>query len=379
MHTQIHKHTHTHSLVVGSVRRTSRAAGALQIMPALTEEGTELAEEQEELLLESQEQTLGDSINKQAVEKKQQENMVRVPSDDWHDAEAYLGLEEEQMMLALINHENEDLLQWAQEQEERGKRWMEKQTRLVLSDSEMVVNEEESVEQKQEREDTQHEEEEEEEIMSFPPARGASPPVPPAVEEAEIGMDDNTFVLPAYVPNGVDSSSIAQDSSTSVQSTVAETVEQIMLRIRGEAEVEARQELDALIEQTKVRQRATELAQAKAEALSVPWQKEPEHESHARSSQPEASERWYNCEDGHPMPVDVVRMPLDDWHDAEAHLGFEEEQMMLALVNHETEIAKEASRMHDVGSDDAHDTNDPALFNGTSLPGKNIPGLGRSV
>ena len=284
-------------------------------------------------------------------------------------------------MLALTNHEDEDLLQWAQEQAERGKRWMEKQTRLVLSDSEMMVNEEESVEQKQEREDTQHEEEEEEEereeIMSFPPTRGASPPVPPAVEEAEIGMDDNTFVLPAYVPNGVDSSPIAQDSRTSVQSTVAETVEQIMLHIRGEArlEVEARQELDSLMQHTKVQQRSAELAQAEAEALSLPWQKEPEHESHARSSQPEASERWYNCEDGHPMPVDVMRMPLDDWHDA----GFDEEQMMLALVNHETEIAKEASRMHDVGSDDAHDTNDPALFNGTSLPGKNTPGLGRSV
>jgi len=160
-----------------------------------------------------------------------------------------------------------------------------------------------------------------------------------------------------------------------------------MLRIRGEArlEVEARQELDSLMQHTKVQQRSAELAQAEAEALSLPWQKEPEHESHARSSQPEASERWYNCEDGHPMLVDVVRMPLDDWHDA----GFDEEQMMLALVNRETEIAKEASRMHDehldehlecmVGSDHAHDTNDPALFNGTSLPGKNTPGLGRSV
>jgi len=103
-------------------------------MPALTEEGNELAEEQEEPLLESQEQTLGDSIHRQVVEKKQQENMMCVPADDWHDAEAYLGFEEEQMMLALINHEDEDLLQCAQEQEERRKRWMEKQTRLVLSD-----------------------------------------------------------------------------------------------------------------------------------------------------------------------------------------------------------------------------------------------------
>jgi len=35
------------------------------------------------------------------------------------------------------------------------------------------------------------------------------------------------------------------------------------------------------------------------------------------------------------MPVDVVQMNSDDWHDAEAYLGFEEEQTMLALVNHD--------------------------------------------
>jgi hypothetical protein len=117
--------------------------------------------------------------------------------------------------------------------------------------------------------------------------------------------------LPAYVPPMVLVTNPAVKGTYSP--STLESVEALMLRIRSEADAEAQKEMDMLKEKTMQREAAAERALVEAEALE---EKQRQLELRVASAS-----NTFKVSGAGKEPVEVSRLPSDQWHDAQEQLA----------------------------------------------------------